>query len=58
MIERRHIERFEIKVLARLILYASDWKKEMIQLYTKNICTGGAFLETNNHKWLDGKRNS
>ena len=49
MIERRHIARFELKVLARLILYASGRKKEMLQLYTKNICTGGAFLETNSY---------
>lgn len=45
-VERRGLERFELKILARIQAVTPDPSPEMQDLYTSNICSGGAFFQT------------
>jgi hypothetical protein len=46
--ERRKMERFDLKLPARLTLSGNDKDHEPIELMTLNICAGGAYLITDN----------
>ena len=46
MDERRKLERFDLQVPAKIEVINQDREKEMLDLLTSNICSGGAFLHT------------
>jgi hypothetical protein len=46
MNERRHIERFTLEIPARVVISTNDNKKEIMELRTVNISSGGAFFHT------------
>jgi hypothetical protein len=45
--ERRHLERFNLVVPARLVVHNSRRKKIVYETNTCNISSGGAFFKTN-----------
>ena len=47
-IERRKMERFDLKLPTRLSWAGKDKEHKSIELMTSNICSGGAFFKTNN----------
>ena len=48
MLERRKLERFELSLSTsiRVVAPGHESEKEAINLFTKNICEGGAFFDT------------
>ena len=46
VIEKRRLERFSLKLPARLFVVDENQDKETIDLVTSDICSGGAFVET------------
>ena len=46
--ERRHLERFDLNVPARLVVHNDRFRKEVFETSTCNISAGGAFFETKN----------
>lgn len=46
MKERRKLERFDLQLPAKIDVVAGE--KQISNLFTKNICAGGAFFETSN----------
>jgi Tfp pilus assembly protein PilZ len=46
-IERRKMERFDLKLPTKLSLAGKDKEHKSIELMTRNICSGGAFFKTN-----------
>ena len=45
--DRRKMERFELKLPAKLTWAEKDNENESIELMTSNICSDGAFFKTN-----------
>ena len=45
-IEKRKMERFSLKLPAKLTWTGKDNKLESLEQITRNICAGGAFFET------------
>ena len=45
MFERRHLERFNLCVTTRLIIFNGSLSKEVLETSTSNICAGGAFFK-------------
>jgi hypothetical protein len=45
--DRRKMERFDLKLPAKLTWTGKDKKQESIELMTSNVCSGGAYLMTN-----------
>lgn len=45
-IEKRKMERFSLKLPAKLTWIGTDNKPESLEQITSNICAGGAFFET------------
>jgi hypothetical protein len=46
--DRRKMERFDLKLPARIFWTGKDKEKESIELMTCNVCAGGAFFKTQN----------
>ena len=46
MDEKRKLERFDLQVPVKIEVIKQDHEKEMLDLLTSNICSGGAFLHT------------
>ena len=46
MNERRKLERFDLRVPAKVKVVGQDQGEEPVHLMTKNICAGGAFFHT------------
>ena len=46
-IEKRKIERFNLKLPTKLSWAGKDKEHKSIELMTSNICSGGAFFKTN-----------
>lgn len=46
MQEKRRLERFELKVSARIEGVGKKIKKDVLHLVTSDICAGGAFFDT------------
>jgi len=46
--DRRKLERFDLKLPAKLSWSGKDKKHESIELMTDNICSGGAYLAMEN----------
>ncbi len=55
MNERRQLERFELKIPARIMASYSGRKKEMVEVCTNNISAGGAYCRTD-HAIPEGTR--
>jgi hypothetical protein len=47
MDEKRKLERFDLQVPVKIEVVKRDREKGMLDLLTSNICSGGAFLHTN-----------
>jgi hypothetical protein len=47
MVERRELERFDLRLPGTIKVL--DQTKEIITLFTRNICAGGAFFESTRH---------
>ena len=45
-IEKRKLERFDIEAQATISVLPSAMEKEPLNLWTRNICSGGAFFAT------------
>lgn len=45
-IEKRKMERFDLKLPTKLSWTGKDKKKKSIELMTSNVCAGGAFFKT------------
>ncbi|UCF85171.1 MAG: PilZ domain-containing protein [Desulfobacteraceae bacterium] len=46
MNERRKLERFDLRVPAKINMVGLDHERETLNLMTKDICAGGAFFQT------------
>ena len=46
MNERRKLERFDLRVPAKIEVVGQDQEGETLNLMTKDICAGGAFFDT------------
>ena len=46
MKERRKLERFDLRVPAKIAVVGHDQGREALNLMTENICAGGAFFYT------------
>ena len=44
--EKRRLERFELRVPAKVEVVTSDRDRETLDLFTSDICSGGAFFHT------------
>jgi hypothetical protein len=44
--EKRTLERFDLKIPAKIEIGNSDHEEKIIDLMTKDICSGGAFFHT------------
>lgn len=44
--EKRRLERFDLKVPAKIEVMTSEEDKETLDLFTTDICAGGAFFHT------------
>ncbi len=44
--ERRKLERFDLKLPARIELVAPSQEEEILNLFTDDVCSGGAFFHT------------
>ncbi len=55
MLEQRKLERFKLSVLTRVMVITSGKKSEMLELYTENICSKGAYFKTG-HPIHEGAR--
>jgi hypothetical protein len=47
MVERRELERFDLRLPGTIEVLSQT--KEIITLFTRNICAGGAFFESTRH---------
>jgi hypothetical protein len=45
--DRRKMERFDLNLPTKLFWTGKDKEQETIELMTNNICSGGAYLQTN-----------
>lgn len=45
-IEKRKLERFDLKIPAKIEVKTSDQEEEVLNLLTSDICSGGAFFHT------------
>jgi hypothetical protein len=46
MNERRKLERFDLRVPAKIEVVGQDYGTKTLNLFTKNICAGGAFFNS------------
>jgi len=44
--EKRRLERYELRVPAKVQVVTSDQDRETLDLFTSDICSGGAFFHT------------
>ena len=44
--EKRRLERFELRIPAKIEVVTSDQDREPLDLFTSDICSGGAFFHT------------
>ena len=44
--EKRRLERFELRIPAKVEVVTSDQDRETLDLFTSDICSGGAFFHT------------
>ena len=44
--EKRRLERFELRIPAKVEVITSDQDRETLDLFTSDICSGGAFFHT------------
>lgn len=46
MREKRKLERFELRIPAKVEVITSDQDRETLDIFTSDICSGGAFFHT------------
>jgi len=45
--EKRKLERFDLKIPSKIESLSQSPKEDIVELLTSNICSGGAYFETN-----------
>ena len=45
--DKRRLERFDLRIPAKIKVMTSEEEKETLDLFTSDICAGGAFFHTN-----------